>query len=156
MPPATPPASFSFADVWEMVADAIPEREALVCGAQRRTYGELEERSNRLAHHLRGVGVTAGQHVALYLENCAEYLETMLACFKIRAVPINVNHRYVASELRWIVEAGSQAGVVAAPRTLRRKTRESLAWALMILFAAAAAVLGLRRRSGCPSPLRRG
>ena len=50
----------------------------------------------------------------------------------------------VASELRWIVEAGSQAGVVAAPRTLRRKTRESLAWALMILFAAAAAVLGFR------------
>ncbi len=51
------PDSFNMADLWEMAADAVPEREALVVGDQRRTYAELEERANRLAHHLAGRGV---------------------------------------------------------------------------------------------------
>jgi acyl-CoA synthetase (AMP-forming)/AMP-acid ligase II len=112
---ATPPASFNFADVWEMAADALGDREALVCGEQRRTYAQLEERANRLAHHLTGLGVEVGDHVALYLENCPEYLEAMLACFKIRAVPINVNHRYVAGELRYLLDNSDAIGIVHGP-----------------------------------------
>ena len=104
------PASFNMADVWEMAADAVPEREALVVGDQRRTYAELEDRANRLAHHLAGRGVGAGDHVALYLENCAEYLEAMLAAWKLRAVPINVNHRYVADELRYLLDNSDAVG----------------------------------------------
>src|SRR3546814_17483006 len=98
-----------------MAADAVGEREALVCGAQRRTYGELEANANRLAHHLIERGVGPGDHVALYLENCPEYLEAMLACFKIRAVPINVNHRYVAGELRSLLAHSASVGVIHAP-----------------------------------------
>lgn len=115
MPPLVPPAapaSFNFADVWEMAADALGDREALVCGASRRTYAELEARANRLAHHLRGVGVGPGDHVALYLENCPEYIEAMLACFKVRAVPINVNYRYVAGELRYLLDNCDAVGVL--------------------------------------------
>ncbi len=112
---AAAPASFAFADVWEMVADAVGEREALVCGSARRTYAQLEERANRLAHHLRSTGVGPGDHVALYLENCPEYLEAMLACFKLRAVPINVNHRYVAGELRYLLEDSDAVGVLHGP-----------------------------------------
>jgi acyl-CoA synthetase (AMP-forming)/AMP-acid ligase II len=48
--------------------------------------------------------VEAGDHVGLYLYNCNEYLEGMLACFKIRAVPINVNYRYVEDELLYIFD----------------------------------------------------
>jgi acyl-CoA synthetase (AMP-forming)/AMP-acid ligase II len=113
---AAAPASFNFADVWEMVADAVGDREALVCGAARRTYAELEERANRLAHHLRGLGVGRDDHVALYLENCPEYLEAMLACFKIRAVPVNVNHRYVAGELRYLLDNSDAVGVLHGPK----------------------------------------
>ncbi|MGH9084511.1 MAG: acyl-CoA synthetase [Acidimicrobiales bacterium] len=110
------PETFNFADLWEMVADAVePEREALVCGSQRRTYGQLEERANRFANHLLGLGVRPGDHVALYLENCPEYLEAMLACFKIRAVPINVNHRYVAGELRYLLDDSEAVGVLHGP-----------------------------------------
>jgi acyl-CoA synthetase (AMP-forming)/AMP-acid ligase II len=69
------------------------------CGEQRATYAELEQRANKLAHYLAAQGVKAGDHVGLYLYNCNEYLEGMLACFKIRAVPINVNYRYVEEEL---------------------------------------------------------
>ncbi|MGQ0831653.1 MAG: AMP-binding protein, partial [Microthrixaceae bacterium] len=110
------PASFNFADIWEMVADAVGDREALVCGSQRRTYAALEDHANRLANHLLGRGVGPGDHVGLYLENCPEYLEAMLACFKVRAVPINVNYRYVAGELRYLLDNSDSVGVLHGPR----------------------------------------
>ncbi|MDP4788704.1 MAG: acyl-CoA synthetase [Haliea sp.] len=95
---------FNIADLYELVADRVSDRVALVCGAQRSTYGELEQRANRLAHFLAAQGVGAGQHVGLYLYNCNEYLEGMLACFKLRAVPININYRYVEEELAYILD----------------------------------------------------
>ena len=95
---------FNLADMFEMVADKVPARSALVCGEQRASFGELEQRANQLAHYLQGQGVGAGDHVGLYLYNCNEYLEGMLACFKLRAVPINVNYRYVEEELLYIFE----------------------------------------------------
>ncbi len=110
-----PPASFNFADVWEMVVDALGDRDAFVCGPHRRTYAQLDEQANRLAHHLLAQGVAPGEHLGLYLENCPEYLEAMLACFKIRAVPINVNYRYVAGELRYLLDNCDAVGVLHAP-----------------------------------------
>ena len=95
---------FNIADMYEMVADRVPTRDALVCGDQRATFAALEERANRLAHYLAAQGVKSGDHVGLYLYNCNEYLEGMLACFKIRAVPINVNYRYVQDELLYIFD----------------------------------------------------
>jgi 3-oxocholest-4-en-26-oate---CoA ligase len=112
---ATVPRTFNMADVWEMAADAVPEREALVVGPQRRTYGLLEERANRLAHHLTAQGVGPDDHVALYLENCPEYVEAMLACWKLRAVPVNVNHRYIADELRYLLDNSGAVGVITQP-----------------------------------------
>ena len=85
---------FNLADLWERIADAIPEHEAMVCGERRLTYAEVDERATRLAHHLAALGIGVGDHVALYLHNGTEYLEGMLAAFKLRAVPINVNYRY--------------------------------------------------------------
>jgi acyl-CoA synthetase (AMP-forming)/AMP-acid ligase II len=95
---------FNIADMYEIVADKVPARDALVCGDQRATFATLDERANRLAHYLASRGVGAGDHVGLYLYNCNEYLEGMLACFKIRAVPINVNYRYVKEELLYIFD----------------------------------------------------
>jgi acyl-CoA synthetase (AMP-forming)/AMP-acid ligase II len=98
-----------------MAADAVPDREALVVGDQRRTYAELDDRVRRLANHLAGQGIGQGDHVALYLENCAEYLEAMLAAFTLRAVPINVNHRYVADELRYLLDNSDSVAVITQP-----------------------------------------
>ena len=63
---------------------------------------ELDERANRLANHMRAVGVSPGDHVGLQLANGSEYLEGMLASFKLRAVPLNVNFRYTSDELRYL------------------------------------------------------
>jgi 3-oxocholest-4-en-26-oate---CoA ligase len=81
----------------------VPEREALVCGEKRFTYAELDREANRLAHFLADRGVKAGQHVGMYLYNGHEYLVAMLAAFKIRAVPVNVNYRYVEEELEYLL-----------------------------------------------------
>lgn len=93
---------FNIADLFELVVDEVPERTALICGDERATFMQLEQRANKLAHFLASRGIQAGDHVGLYLYNCNEYLEGMLACFKLRAVPINVNYRYVEEELSYI------------------------------------------------------
>ncbi|MGI9285295.1 MAG: acyl-CoA synthetase, partial [Pseudomonadales bacterium] len=96
----------------EMVVDAVPEKEALVCGDARCTYQQLEERANRFAHFLQARGVQPGDHVGLYMYNCNEFLEAMWACFKIRAVPINVNYRYVEDELLYLFDNADLVAVV--------------------------------------------
>ncbi len=101
--------------LFEVVATAVPDREAVVCGERRLTYRQLDERSNRLAHHLRGAGIGPGDHVGVALYNGTEYLETMLAAFKLRAVPVNVNYRYLTSELKYLFEDADLRAVVHEP-----------------------------------------
>ena len=86
------PRSFNLADVWEMAADAVPDREALVVGDRRLTYARLEDRVNRLANHLAGRGIGAGDHVGLYLENCTEYVEAMLG-FEVHCHSVSKRYR---------------------------------------------------------------
>src|SRR6478672_335270 len=95
---------FNLADLYEAVADSVPDRIAIIAGDRRLTYRDLDERANRVAHYLRDVGVLPGQHVGIYSFNRAEWMESMLGCFKARAVPINVNYRYVVEELRYLFD----------------------------------------------------
>ncbi|MBV8462651.1 MAG: acyl-CoA synthetase, partial [Acidimicrobiales bacterium] len=63
----------------------------------------MEERANRLAHHLAAHGIGAGDHIGIYAYNSVEWVETAWAVFKLRAVWINVNYRYVKDELRYLL-----------------------------------------------------
>ncbi|HUF84912.1 MAG TPA: acyl-CoA synthetase [Acidimicrobiia bacterium] len=95
---------YNLADLWEKVVDTVPDHEALVCGDRRLTFADADDRINRLAQHLQARGIGPDDHVALYLYNGTEYLEAMLAAFKLRAVPVNVNYRYVEEELRYLLD----------------------------------------------------
>jgi acyl-CoA synthetase (AMP-forming)/AMP-acid ligase II len=95
---------FNLADLFERVADTVPDRLALVAGDQRLTYAQLDGRANRVAHLLLAGGARAGQHVGIHSHNRAEWVETMLGCFKARLVPININYRYVVDELRYLFD----------------------------------------------------
>ena len=94
---------FNLADLFEHAVDSFPEREYLVAEGTRRTYAEMEARANRLAHHLAGQGVGPGDHVGIYGYNTAEWIEALWAVFKLRAVWININYRYVEDELAYLV-----------------------------------------------------
>jgi len=106
--------SFNLADLFEQAVDAFSDREALVANGKRRTYAELEARANRLAHHLTAHGVRPGDHVGIYAQNCVEWVETLWAVFKIRAVWININYRYVEDELRYLFDNADLRALVFA------------------------------------------
>ncbi len=104
--------AYNIADLIEHTIDLVPERTAVVCGGKRVTYGELEERSNRLAHHLAANGVGRESNVGIYSLNSIEFIETMLAAYKLRAVPININYRYTADELYYIFDNADLVALV--------------------------------------------
>ncbi len=95
--------SFNLADLFEAAVDAYPDREYLVANGERRTYAEMETRANMLAHHLAAQGIGPGDHVGIYSYNSVEWVETAWAVFKLRAVWININYRYVEEELRYLL-----------------------------------------------------
>ncbi|MEB3064880.1 acyl-CoA synthetase [[Mycobacterium] zoologicum] len=107
---------FNLAQVFTAVAQAVPDRVCIVFGDRRFSYRQVEDRSRRLARalHERGLGLRrerselagheSGQsHLALYLANGNEYLEGMLGAFYARVAPFNVNYRYVADELVYLL-----------------------------------------------------
>ncbi|MEV6216534.1 acyl-CoA synthetase [Nocardia sp. NPDC051833] len=96
--------AFNLADLFEHAVDAVPDRTAIICGERRVTYRELDDRANRLAHHLAARGVGKDDHVGVYSRNSIEAVEAMYAAFKLRAVPVNVNYRYVADEVRYLAD----------------------------------------------------
>ena len=103
--------AFNLADLAEHTSDVVPDRTALICGDRTVTFAELDARANRLAHHLAANGIGERDHVAIYSYNSIEYVESMLAAYKLRAVPINVNYRYVTDELVYLFD---NADIVAA------------------------------------------
>ena len=103
---------FNFADCFELVADTVPERIAIVSGDRRLTYATFDERATRFANALAAADVGIGAHVGLYLHNQAEHLEAMIGCYKRRAVPINVNYRYGPAELTYLFDDSEVVALV--------------------------------------------
>jgi acyl-CoA synthetase (AMP-forming)/AMP-acid ligase II len=103
---------FNFADLFELAADTVPNRTAVIDRRRQVTYAELEARANQLAHALRDAGVQPGQHVGILATNCIEWIEAMVAAYKIRASVVNVNFRYVEDELRYLFDNSDMVALV--------------------------------------------
>ncbi|GAD86018.1 putative fatty-acid--CoA ligase [Nocardia asteroides NBRC 15531] len=108
--------TFTLSNVFATVAAAIPDREFVVWGERRVTYAESDRRSTGFARFLAGRGIgcrtersalaahASGQdHVGIYLRNCTEYPEVLIGSYRARAVPFNINYRYVDEELRYLL-----------------------------------------------------
>ena len=93
-----------FATTWEAIADAYPGDPAIIYGTRVWTWREFDDRASRLAAAMAAAGVGADDTVAIDLYNCSEYLETFYAALKIRAVPANVNYRYLDDEMLHLLE----------------------------------------------------
>src|SRR3954468_24362128 len=103
---------FNLADLFEYAVDLFGDREYVVADGKRRTYAEMDERANRLAHHLAAQGVGPGDHVGIYAYNSVEWIETLWAVFKLRAVWVNINYRYVEDELRYLFDKADLVALV--------------------------------------------
>lgn len=103
---------FNVADLIEAAVDRVPDREVLVCGPDRLTYTQLDVRANRLAHYFLSRGLRRGDFIGIYGFNSSRWVEAMLAAYKIRAVPINVNYRYVEDELLYLFDNADLVALV--------------------------------------------
>ena len=133
---------FNLADLFECVADAVPDREAAVVRrrpAHLRASSTSARPGSRTCSRRAGVG--AGDHVGA--ATCATRSSTSRRCSRatrLRAVPINVNYRYVADELAYLLDDADLVAVVARRR--RAATRVDAASRRGV----AAVALRLRRR----------
>ncbi len=117
---------FNLAQVHEAIAEAIPDKECIVFRDRRLTWRDVTERTRRLANVLAGAGLGARvggraglaghesheDHLAIYLHNGNEYLESMVGAFKARVAPINVNYRYVTEELQYLLDNSAARAIV--------------------------------------------
>ena len=103
---------FHVADLFEAVVDKIPSRGAIVLGNKRLTFSDLDKEANKAAHMLESIGIKKGQHIGIYAYNCIEWIEVMIGAYKIGAVPININYRYVEEELAYLIENADIEAIV--------------------------------------------
>jgi acyl-CoA synthetase (AMP-forming)/AMP-acid ligase II len=104
--------ALNIADLAEHAIDAVPDRVALICGDDQLTYAQLEEKANRFAHYLIDQGVKKDDKVGLYCRNRNEIVIAMLGIVKAGAILVNVNFRYVESELRYLFDNSDMVALV--------------------------------------------
>lgn len=105
-------AGWNLADIFEVVAQEIPDSAALIQGARVLTWAQLDRRANAIANYLNSHGLKRQENVTQYLHNCPEYIESLLGCLKGAFVPFNTNYRYGAEELVYLWNAADAAGVI--------------------------------------------
>jgi fatty-acyl-CoA synthase len=102
----------SFARAWQTVAALAPNRTAIVCGDRRLTFAEFDDRAERFAHVLRDAGVGPDDKVAIMCVNAPEYLEAFFGSQKLGCVPVNVNYRYIGTELAFLLDNSDAVALV--------------------------------------------
>ncbi|HEX2092991.1 MAG TPA: amino acid adenylation domain-containing protein, partial [Longimicrobiaceae bacterium] len=91
-------------ELFEHQARRTPDAAALTCGSLSLTYAELEERANRLAHHLRGHGVGPDVRVGLCLPRSVELLVAVLGTLKAGGAYVPLDPAYPADRLAYMLE----------------------------------------------------
>lgn len=111
---------FHFANAWHALARALGEAPALRCEGATVSWAAFADRALRLASVFEGAGLGPGAKVGLYLLNCNEYTEAHFGAFSLGACPINVNYRYQADELVYLLENSDAEAVLFHSRFAER------------------------------------
>ncbi len=123
--------------LFEARVDANPQAIAVEFGGERLSYGELEARSNQLAHRLRGLGAGPGSHVGMLLPRGADVYVALLGILKSGAAYVPIDPSYPADRIAFILadcqvqalvstEPLSRSLALSAPRVLLDSERSSL------------------------------
>ncbi|HEU4881110.1 MAG TPA: amino acid adenylation domain-containing protein, partial [Longimicrobium sp.] len=121
-----------------------PDAPALLFGAERVTYGELNARANRLAHHLRARGVGPGVRVAICAERGPEMVFALLATLKAGGAYVPLDPAYPAERLRHMLHDSAPAVVLTQAQLGERLQGplDGLAAPVVVLDAEAASWAG--------------
>jgi fatty-acyl-CoA synthase len=96
-------------------AEHSPDQLALTSGAQRLTFAQLEVRCRALAGSLSHLGIRRGDRVAVWLNNCVEWIELQFALARLGAILVTVNTAFRHHELEYLLnQSGSRALVFMA------------------------------------------
>ena len=107
--------------LFELCAERNPNALAIVCGDDRITYGELNERANQLAHHLRSLGVKPEDRVCILMERSVEMVLALLGVLKAGAAYVPLDPTYPKERLRFMLEDAC-GRVVLTQQHLRSET----------------------------------
>src|SRR5688500_2996744 len=105
-------SGWNFADVWEVVAEKLPDAPCHIQGERVVAWGDFDARADGVASWLVELGAKKQDKVAHYLYNCPEYLESMLGIYKAGLVPVNTNYRYADEELLYLWDNADAIAVV--------------------------------------------
>jgi acyl-CoA synthetase (AMP-forming)/AMP-acid ligase II len=107
------PMRWILGDMLDAVATVVPQdRQAVVQGDVSVSWGDFTQRTNRLARAFRNAGLEPGDRVGFLLRNKPSYVEGFIACLKARLSPANINYRYTADEVAYILRNSGARAVI--------------------------------------------
>ncbi|MEE2997536.1 MAG: AMP-binding protein, partial [Pseudomonadota bacterium] len=92
-----------------------PDREVMVCGDRRLSFGELNSNANRLADAYVARGMKASDRIAMFLPNSAELIEAMCGVAKSGGIIVPIAVRLAAPEVTYILGDCSPWAVCYTP-----------------------------------------
>jgi fatty-acyl-CoA synthase len=96
---------WNYGDILDTLAECVPpDAPALIHGTRTITWSEFDRRTNNLARAMLQAGAQAGDKLAFYMRNSPAYSETLAAGFKARLTHVNINYRYTAEEVFYIID----------------------------------------------------
>lgn len=116
-----------FASFLASHANLHPEREAVVCGARRWTFAELEQRTNALAAGLQAGGLQLGERVGIVLPSNEAFVEAFIAVVKAGGIAVTINTRLSGPEIQYILSDSAPRFVFAARESADKVTQASAA-----------------------------
>jgi fatty-acyl-CoA synthase len=105
-------SDWNFGSIFEAMSAAIPTAPAVIDGDRTVSWAEFTRRAAALGTDLRASGLGTQARVAVYLRNCAEFLESYHGALLARLVPVNVNYRYGPDELVHILDDSDTEAVI--------------------------------------------
>lgn len=115
-------AELDLATLHEAIAAELPDEPCIIAGSVL-TWRDVTDRTRRVAAVLRAHGLgrrtpeapaweTGQDHLGVLLHNVPEYLEAVLGAHKASVVPFNINYRYTADELTYLLQDARPAALV--------------------------------------------
>ncbi|MGA0879395.1 MAG: AMP-binding protein, partial [Ilumatobacteraceae bacterium] len=112
IPFGAPSTGWNFASAFELIATHLPDAPAQEHRDTIHTWAAFNARANAVARTLLQRGVAHQDKVAQYLYNCPQYLESIVAAFKVGLAPVNTNYRYTDDELVYLWDNADAVSVV--------------------------------------------